>query len=968
MAQDNPRTIISVSAFGFGDSINGRLIAPDATTPSVIIEDPDHKVFLYGQRAQNERTSSGLHSTLKAPAFSADSSADTDNCRIMVSVLWQQLKDSTQSEVKQEAANRISRHVIQSICDQQFTGLKTRSEIRSNAQIVLLIPDNFTEAEQQCLLNAFLGYEIRLLWRSVAALIGSLTSPDQGSPRTLVERFREITQVERPLVHVLYIGADSIDLSSYEIKFEPDSKYLIPVRLKAVYQDCSLNLNFLHYALSTAHNRARKVCSQSMELMRNPSTQVRIERKLTQQQLAQNAAVWGFKPELDQDVVKLADGNFCTWLQLPALSPNDAIGQKLYPSDIQAFYQQFGLTPQLPNTSAPGNRSTGALTGTITGGSNGRIVGASYGRGEGMGNSGLNSRANNQISFVEQVAQTIVHKFASGATGCQPAQPQSIPTFCFIVGSAQLVQDNTVFQTLNQLLTCDRAHRYHLIASKSLDWGGRIFQERLNRGLSTYLDRLPKLSMIVVNENQDGYQERVLIEDKEISPQDVVTGTVGQKIVQGASGIELYVSADPNFNDETIEQATDVSFAQQGISVKKAELAFSSGLKAENDEPVTVTALQRPLSGYVKIKIKPQGESQLLPPYGVTRDFDPVKSPDFTGCLEHLARAYPPLAKPDAGCWITAQDGRYSNLTSNQLRLENTIFASSSHYPSLVYYNGKFVSDYESIVRQRLESDRRKLYPKLVYDCQHNDLKQFASDLRQCLPFTMYCPFGWDHDTQLVDLIQYMIKYALRWDRGASHHLIRAYCGYVADHPQDVTKCCQQFLALSELNSIHLFGIRRLLENHPRCFKPGSADFCLSREFAWLMVNSSLAILSKSLKEVTAKVLINYLTVKGSRTLSISLIILMYSLLYRCQDRDFLASERELTEVENLLHAVETHYSQVADEVYRSRANNEFKSRLQEFVNNKLKKLVPQVIEFLKKEGTNSNIMAELTELNVEGN
>ena len=957
MAQDNPRTIISVSAFGFGDSINGQPMVKDATTPSVIIEDPDHKVFLYGQRAQTERTSSGLISTLQAPAASSSPSlgaslsssmapsANAESGRIMVALLWQQLKDSPNPEVKQEAANRISRHVIQSICDQQFTGLQTRSELRAKAQIVLLIPDNFTEAEQQCLLNAFLGYEIRLLWRSVAALIGCLTPLGSDSLHSRVERFRDITQVERPLVHVLYIGADSIDLSSYEIKFEQGSQYLIPVRLKAVYQECSLGLNFLHYALSAAHNRARKVCFQSMELMRDSAKQALIERLLTQQQLAQNAEIWGFKPEHDQDVVKLAADNYYAWVQLEAITPNEAIGQRLHHIDIQDFYQQFGLKPQLPHA---------------TNSSNDRIVGGS--------SSGINPRTNQQTSFVEQVAQAITQMFASGATGSKHAQQQGFPTFCFIVGPEQLVQENLVFKTINQLLSSDRSHHYHIIANKSLGLGGRIFQERLNRGLSTYLDRLPKLSMIVVNENQDGYQERVLIEDKEISPQDVVTGTVGQKIVQGASGIELYVSADPNFNDETIEQATDVSFAQQGISVKKAELAFSSGLKAENDEPVTVSALQRPLSGYVKIKIKPQGESQLLPPYGVTRDFDPVKSPDFTGCLEHLARAYPPLAKPDAGCWITAQDGRYSNLTSNQLRLENTIFASSSHYPSLVYYNGKFVSDYESIVRQRLESDRRKLYPKLVYDCQHNDLKQFASDLRQCLPFTMYCPFGWDHDTQLVDLIQYMIKYALRWDRGASHHLIRAYCGYVADHPQDVTKCCQQFLALSELNSIHLFGIRRLLENHPRCFKPGSADFCLSREFAWLMVNSSLAILSKSLKEVTAKVLINYLTVKGSRTLSISLIILMYSLLYRCQDRDFLASERELTEVENLLHAVETHYSQVADEVYRSRANNEFKSRLQEFVNNKLKKLVPQVIEFLKKEGTNSNIMAELTELNVEGN
>lgn len=958
MAQDNPRTIISVSAFGFGDSINGQPMVKDATTPSVIIEDPDHKVFLYGQRAQTERTSSGLISTLQAPAASSSPSlgaslsssmapsANAESGRIMVALLWQQLKDSPNPEVKQEAANRISRHVIQSICDQQFTGLQTRSELRAKAQIVLLIPDNFTEAEQQCLLNAFLGYEIRLLWRSVAALIGCLTPLGSDSLHSRVERFRDITQVERPLVHVLYIGADSIDLSSYEIKFEQGSQYLIPVRLKAVYQECSLGLNFLHYALSAAHNRARKVCFQSMELMRDSAKQALIERLLTQQQLAQNAEIWGFKPEHDQDVVKLAADNYYAWVQLEAITPNEAIGQRLYLSDIQAFYQQFGLKPQLPHA---------------TNSSNGRIVGGS----SSGSSSGINPRTNQQTSFVEQVAQAITQMFASGATGSKHAQQQGFPTFCFIVGPEQLVQDNLVFKTINQLLSSDRSHHYHIIANKSLGLGGRIFQERLNRGLSTYLDRLPKLSMIVVNENQDGYQERVLIEDKEISPQDVVTGTVGQKIVQGASGIELYVSADPNFNDETIEQATDVSFAQQGISVKKAELAFSSGLKAENDEPVTVTALQRPLSGYVKIKIKPQGESQLLPPYGVTRDFDPVKSPDFTGCLEHLARAYPPLSAPKPDHWILSQNG---TLSSKQLDNYHMLFSSNSLYHCLVYYDGKFAPGYEDIVRQRLEYDRTYLYPKLAAACAQGNLGRFRYTLEECLPCTMYRPFGRPHDTQLIEMIQELLEPAMKYDKIARNTLLNFYCRHVADYAPDINDCCNFFIRIKELNTRHFEAIRVLLENHPRSFNPKSNDFCMSREFTLVITKSSLINLEESLKTVTAPILIKGRVVKGSKKLSISLIMLMYSLMYRSQDRDFLADENVLTAIENLLHKVEAHYSHVAAEVNRSsEADEYFKYRLNDFVENKLKKLIPQVIEFLKKKGTNSNIMADLTALDVEG-
>ena len=62
MATDNPSLIISVSAFGFGDSvvINEHQYAQQALTPTVIIEDPCQKLFLYGERALQERTGYGF--------------------------------------------------------------------------------------------------------------------------------------------------------------------------------------------------------------------------------------------------------------------------------------------------------------------------------------------------------------------------------------------------------------------------------------------------------------------------------------------------------------------------------------------------------------------------------------------------------------------------------------------------------------------------------------------------------------------------------------------------------------------------------------------------------------------------------------------------------------------------------------------------------------------------------------------
>ena len=91
--------------------------------------------------------------------------------------------------------------------------------------------------------------------------------------------------------------------------------------------------------------------------------------------------------------------------------------------------------------------------------------------------------------------------------------------------------------------------------------------------------------------------------------------------------------------------------------------------------------------------------------------------------------------------------------------------------------------------------------------------------------------------------------------------------------------------------------------------------------------------------------------------------ILMYSLMYRCKDRNYLASPQDLAVIEKLLHQVEAHYSLVASEICRTCLDNAFNYRVIDFVENKLKKLIPQVIEYLKKKGTNSNIMAEINDL-----
>ena len=133
------------------------------------------------------------------------------------------------------------------------------------------------------------------------------------------------------------------------------------------------------------------------------------------------------------------------------------------------------------------------------------------------------------------------------------------------------------------------------------------------------------------------------------------------------------------------------------------------------------------------------------------------------------------------------------------------------------------------------------------------------------------------------------------------------------------------------------------------------------------MKQSSLSSLNASLNDVTAAEMMQSNCVKGSQKLSMCLLILMYSLMYRCKDRGFLSSSHEIQEVEDLLFKVQSHYADIATEISKARARSPFSVRVNDFVENKLKKLIPQVIEYLKKKGTNSNIMADINALDVEG-
>ena len=102
------KSIICISAFGFADTvvIDDKVYVQDSNLPSVVIEDRDSKLNMYGQDALYERTGIGL------------SDNDHYSSRIPIALLWQQLKHLLpRDENKQRAANSLAKYIIQLACD-----------------------------------------------------------------------------------------------------------------------------------------------------------------------------------------------------------------------------------------------------------------------------------------------------------------------------------------------------------------------------------------------------------------------------------------------------------------------------------------------------------------------------------------------------------------------------------------------------------------------------------------------------------------------------------------------------------------------------------------------------------------------------------------------------------------------------------------------------------------------------------
>ena len=1054
------KSIISISAFGFADTIviDGKVYMQESNLPSVVIEDRENKLYMYGQDAQYERTGIGL------------SNKDHYSSRIPVALLWQQLKHlQPRDENKQHAANSLAKYIIQLACDtfdehnratantapapvndteamDRVPAKITRtnkSYLQSHCQLVICIPDNFDEAEQQALINAFSGFEVQLLWRSIATLLGhfnaysdqaivpepsfatimgtakpashlsianmaeesrakvatsqeatsfyeqlsqnndifadfdkqleaedskqtpesirakieamraGLDSSNSGSQSELrlvehVSNQPQESQCNTPedkdtaTVHVLYIGPDSIDLSTYDLKQHTDQSYVIPIRRESVYKNCAIGTSFLQYAISYAYTfLSTKLIESLSSAQRQNDVQIltQLQNAVIAQVIYQFPEAWGQSDTSEHlrvlRVPQPQKHSIDKWCHIHTLLTDKQRAQVRSRSlAIQSFYELYGC----------GNEQF--------------IPYDAY------------------MGMTEWIRKVMIDHKLDDLDYSEPHECLLI-TGPMLYGNSQTIDSFARMQAHPLPLRLSR----HNTAWQHMALGGCLFQERLNlndpQTYPTYLDRLTKLSMVISNKEHTEYKEQVLINDDVIAPTQNITGSkVGLAINKGSDHVELYVSTDTAFNDNSINLATETPFTLQSppVSVQKATLTFASGRKAHNDEPVIVWVEQRALSGYAKIHIKPDPDasevSSVLPPHGEVQVFDPSKKVDFTEKLPQLPRVYPPLLKP-RGQLATTIQRRQQKLTQEEI-----IFRGGRKQQDLVYYNGEFGSQtMKQKIHTRLLQDHRMYLALLLANIRKGDFKAFCDNIDQCLPFPQAKPFGNPDLEGIANTVALAVEQAFRIGTNLldKSKLMHRYCIFVPDSKEAVNKCCQWLLQMAPLKTRHMNDALLLIENHPQVFSPSSKDFSMEAEFARALLDSSKDKIRATVHnpELGEKI-IKAQSVIGSSSLSLSLRVMLYSLLYRKEELNFI-NEAEIVEIEQLLDYTLSTYQQLDQQIQqqirfatKTRISPYFKVRFHSFVEEKLNILLPEVKKYLRKEGSNPNIMSELQGLDEE--
>lgn len=902
------KNIISVCAFGLNDMfcINNQVYCNQNNVPSVVIEDRANKLYLYGESAIKAQTGTGINSQ------------DDFNCRIPVSALWQQLKQETS---KQRAADTIFKFVLSAIMEklQQYSkdhelNLQiNRAYVREQCQIVLCIPDHLEEDEQQCLLKAFSGFSINLLWRSVAALIGLQVAKESFTHEVFMQNNRtlQLATSQGADAAVSYIGPDSIDYSLYE--FEPDGtdSYIVPVRKQPIYDNCSTGLGLIQLAAALASEKAEQLLSLNGAVL-DPKKESALYA-LFSQLLYKLPESWLNPAAQEVTPLNLTIKGHSVWAEVSHLFSSDPLDTIVYDDDLKNFYHTLSLT-----------------TDTIKSGPFRKLLQAR-----------LFNIMNKWHQKPEQSSRPTALTLLAGPAAQNPRIAQEVEDLSWL--SPEIIKDQLCIVR-----------------------GGVLFQQRFNKGLKTYLDRLRRFAMVSIMDNE--YTAKVLIDDRDrVSPssKEGYVTEVKMQIKKGANSIELYVSSDPKFTDDSVQQATQTGFGAQGIRVKKAILPFRSGNKALQDEVVSVIVQQRPLSGYIKVTIKPTGPSSILPAAGEVTEFAPSLGQIYEGTLTALALMYPPLPQPVINHFMTEADIRSRIIAKN-----NVLFSSSNKSSQLLYYAGHFVSpSCKALLARHIQGTVQTI--QNVRSMLKKPVSYYSEDLRplrMVLPLMiseeLNCPGFQELYLDLPTLMENKLNLqTLIYDPALYKALFSKYCEMSPDNGNSVrmiSSCISLLRQKAKITSTQTNDLKKFIENRPATFSPKSRSFAMTREFAEQLYRISLDTLQDASDTFDGLKMLRNNTITGRVKLSSGLLLLMYSLLIRKTEPDF---PGDITEITRLLNTIFDKYLNVELLPYFHSTDPSFQIRYHTFVYDKLGRQIPEIQKFLEKHGTNLNIMNEINEL-----
>lgn len=871
---------------------------------NTVIEDKANGLFLYDSQAKEQRTGSGIFEEL---------TPSTDLLKLPVSILWQQLH--TKKDLEQEKVAIVLRKYIVAFILEKLKQnpdfapfVKTEYDLKRDFYLVLIIPDNLAEREQQCLLNAFSLYDIKLLWRSVAFLMNVLFNPSLNQ-KFLANRKGQAAYEN---LGVLYFGVDDFCYSEYELRqSKEDNQEFYIVRKYPVYAHCSLGYSYFDFAYSYAQRASEQIiggydCPNQLNVIL--------------QMLYSCPDIWG-KEQVNTPV--------SLWLK----SKQSELWYLWNPNNSKSLFDlRFDFE----------NQSYSLLY------------------------SKLGLQRKETISSVYDLVKQVDQQVSAG-------------TKVFLAGAMSKSKHLSPLISLFE-------NKVDTIEQSGAE-GATIFLDRLLQDKVTYLDRLRSFALLVSKDEE--YNVVKLIDSNDVvKPSQIVEKTYDQifSIDNTSSNLELYISQDDRFNEQSVKEATTHSFASLGIEVYHSSIELEE--KLEKPEHVKLAVKQAPLSGLTKLIIKPNNpDDTALDPHGYSVNFDlsnTKMNQIFTDCLEQVSFSFPP----------------YMAYRLDKVVKNWRATMCGECLEAIQVYNGETLNPY--------------INPEEFNACIQSKLELFSGfQPSQCTSTNINCKLK-----NYLEQFEKIPKYNLPVLQPIANNLrayikeVRKYANAKKSFVGDLFVCYSTMVSQDAESVLGFFNLLQnykdvvsvyrqtistyyLIRSHPKLFNPSLPSFVLDKSLANILLQISKNGITDSLNEFyenipnldksiqiikehyqkfsTIPLPKEYLKLSFTKSATIYslLSLILHVLMYRKRDKRFLAKgSPDYTDLKQKLDYIKQVAGCLFDKsvnilshsLLRIPANESVRKKIESYSIrvNKLIKHLDGVLDYLDRKGNNANILIQI--------